>query len=152
MGIRVAASRPDFLFFKFSNSVYLHLIKRLSMSLFTITFPKEFYLKVEIIADHDMKKSLDKILDLLIDNKIKIKEIMSAQTDAAAVLVNIKTQLLKAKDEITTKIQTLIDAAGANSGTIDPALQAAIDDLAPIAQQLDDIVPDAPAPTPEPTV
>lgn len=120
------------------------------MSLFTITFPKEFYLKVEIIADHDMKKSLDKILDLLIDNKIKIKEIMSAQTDAAAVLVNIKTQLLKAKDEITTKIQTLIDAAGANSGTIDPALQAAIDDLAPIAQQLDDIVPDAPAP--EPTV
>lgn len=73
--------------------------------------------------------------------KLKTGVIMSEQTAAAQVLIDLKAQLLKAKGEITAKIQTLIDAA-ANAGQLDPALAAAVEDLKPVAQQLDDIVPD----------
>lgn len=65
------------------------------------------------------------------------------QAEDAQVLRDLKTQLAKANDEIQAKIQALIDAAG-NAGNVSDELQAAIDDLKPAAQALDDIVPDAP--------
>lgn len=78
---------------------------------------------------------------------IKQTQMSQTQEEAAAQLANILAQLTKAKEEIVTKIQALIDAA-ANADSVAPALQTAIDDLAPIAQALDDIVPDAPVVTP----
>ncbi len=65
------------------------------------------------------------------------------QSDEAVVVQGIVTQLSKAKDEIIGRIQALIDAAQA-SDVVSPELQAAIDAAAGVAQQLDDIVPDAP--------
>lgn len=78
-----------------------------------------------------------------------IKQISMSQTqeEAAAQLSALSDQLTKAKGEIVAKIQALTDAAAA-ADNVDPALQTAIDNLAPIAQQLDDIVPDAPVVTP----
>lgn len=73
-----------------------------------------------------------------------LERIMSAQTDAADKLKGLKTQLTKVSEELTAKIQALTDAANNNSGSIDPALQTAIDDLQPIVDALDAIVPDAP--------
>lgn len=71
----------------------------------------------------------------------KLNEIMSTQEEAAAALRALKDQLVKANTEIQAKIQALIDAAG-NADQVNPELQAAIDDLKPAAQALDDIVPD----------
>jgi len=67
--------------------------------------------------------------------------IMATQAEAAAQLAALKSQLTKATTEIKAKIQALVDAA-ANAANVDPGLQVAIDDLAPIGQALDDIVPD----------
>ena len=66
---------------------------------------------------------------------------MATQEEAAATLSALKDQLTKANGEIQAKIQALIDAANA-ADTVNPTLQAAIDDLKPAAQALDDIVPD----------
>jgi uncharacterized coiled-coil DUF342 family protein len=70
-------------------------------------------------------------------------KIMATQAEAIAELQALKDQLVKANTEIQNKIQTLVDAAN-NAGNVSPELQAAIDDLKPAAQALDDIVPDAP--------
>lgn len=78
---------------------------------------------------------------------IKTKNMSQTQEEAAQALAAVSAQLTKAKGEIVAKIQTLIDAA-ANAANVDPTLQAAIDDLAPIAQALDDIVPDPPVEPP----
>lgn len=75
---------------------------------------------------------------------IKQTKMAQTQEEAAQALANISAQLQKAKGEIVSKIQALTDAA-ANADSVEPALQTAIDNLAPIAQALDDIVPDAPA-------
>lgn len=79
-------------------------------------------------------------------NNLKIKTIMGNQKEAAQELAAFKTQLVKANTEIQAKIQQLIDAA-ANT-EIDPELRAAIDELKPVAQALDDIVPDEPTEPP----
>lgn len=74
------------------------------------------------------------------NNKL-LRTIMATQEEAAATLSALKDQLTKANGEIQAKIQALIDAANA-ADTVNPTLQAAIDDLKPAAQALDDIVPD----------
>jgi len=86
-----------------------------------------------------------------------IKELMATAAESAAELAEIKTgltdvktQLQKAFDEITAKIQALVDAAN-NAGNTPPEVQAAIDDLKSVdlksvSQALDDIVPDQPTP------
>lgn len=71
----------------------------------------------------------------------KTNTIMSTQKEAAAELVAFKEQLAKANDEIQAKIQALTDAAN-SADTVDPELQAAIDDLKPAVEALDNIVPD----------
>lgn len=68
---------------------------------------------------------------------------VATQAELAATLATVKAQLTKAAAEISAKIQALVDAA-ANAANVDPALQLAVDDMVPIGQQLDDIVPDAP--------
>ena len=75
----------------------------------------------------------------------KVNQIMATQAEDAQTLRDLKTQLGKANDEIQAKIQALVDAAA--KADVTPELQAAIDDLKPAAQQLDDIVPDV-TPTP----
>lgn len=78
-----------------------------------------------------------------------VQKIMSDQDDAAVELAGFKDQLIKANAEIQAKIQALIDAAaGAPPGSLQPNLKQAIDDLKPVAQGLDDIVPDAPTEPP----
>ena len=75
-------------------------------------------------------------------NHIKQNTIMANQTQAAEQLAELGTQLEKANTEIQAKIAELVAVAA--NGEVSPALQAAIDALVPAAQQLDDIVPDAP--------
>lgn len=59
----------------------------------------------------------------------------------AETLVAIKEQLVKSKDEILGRIAALEAAAAAGED-----LSAPLADLAAVAQALDDVVPDAPAP------
>lgn len=82
---------------------------------------------------------------LLIYLTLKIKSMAKTQAEAAQQLTDFLTQLGKAKAEILAKIQELQDAAG--NDDLSPELQAAIDNLTPAVQALDDIVADAPTPT-----
>ncbi len=84
----------------------------------------------------------------------KLDIVMATQAEDAAALKELKqgltdvaTQLSKATDEILAKIKALTDAAA--NADVNPELQAAIDDvkaagdaLKPVAQALDDVVPD----------
>ena len=73
----------------------------------------------------------------------RLDKIMATQTELAALLATIATQITKAKTEVIAKIQALTDAVAA-AGTVTPEVQAATEALAALAQQLDDIVPDVP--------
>lgn len=72
---------------------------------------------------------------------------MSTQAEVAAELRALKDQLVKANTEIQAKIAELIAAAG-NQDNASQELTDAADALKVAAQTLDDVVPDAPAPTP----
>lgn len=74
-------------------------------------------------------------------------------SNTSQTLQQIAAQLSKAKVEIVGKIQALTDAVNNNQDSLSPDSLAALADLQAVAQQLDDIVPDAPAepPTTEPT-
>jgi hypothetical protein len=75
----------------------------------------------------------------------KIKQYMS---NTSVSLEAIKAQLLKAKGEIVAKIQALEDSIAINNDNLSDESQKALDDLKTIAQQFDDIVPDAPVENP----
>jgi uncharacterized protein YoxC len=66
-------------------------------------------------------------------------------SNTSQTLEAIVAQLSKAKGEIVGKIQTLTDSINNNQDTLSPESQQALSDLQTVAQQLDDIVPDAPA-------
>ena len=102
----------------------------------------------DIIVKDIGDRAANHILQQLHFLNLNIRILMANQKEDAQVLRDIKTQLLKAKDEITAKIQALVDAAE-NAAAVDPELQSAIDDLKGVGQQLDDIVPD---PVTEPPV
>jgi ABC-type transporter Mla subunit MlaD len=105
--------------------------------------------EVEILRTQDEHSNLfQQILQQLSKLQEGVTKIMSEQDDAAAELAGFKDQLIKANAEIQAKIQALIDAANqAPAGTLQPNLKAAIEDLKPVAQALDDIVPDQPPTT-----
>lgn len=77
----------------------------------------------------------------------KVNCIMSTQQELAAQLTGLKDQLGKVAGEITGKIASLEEAVR-NAGNTTPEVDQALADLRTTVQQLDDIVPDAPAPTP----
>lgn len=78
----------------------------------------------------------------------KLNKIMATQTQEAEMLRAMKDQFMKAKGEIVGKIEALSDAVDTAGGTT-PEVDAAMADLQSVAQQLDDIVPDAPTAEPE---
>jgi len=66
-------------------------------------------------------------------------------SNTSQTLEQLVAQLTKAKGEIVGKIQALTDAVNNNQDNLSPESQAALANLQTLAQQLDDIVPDAPA-------
>ena len=76
---------------------------------------------------------------------LKIDKFMSQVSDQLGA---INAQLTKSFGEIRQKISDLESAITNNQDNLSPESQAALDALKATAQQLDDIVPDAPAPEP----
>lgn len=68
------------------------------------------------------------------------EKIMALADDLAA----LNAQLVKVRDEISTRLNVL-EAAVVAAGTPDPAVTAAVDALRATVQGLDDITPDADA-------
>jgi chromosome segregation ATPase len=98
-----------------------------------------------------MEIRVDQIDERLAQLNQKADKIMATQSDAAAQLTSINTELAK----IATETQGLLDqvaalqAAASAAGNVTPELQSAIDAVAAQAKVVDDLVPDAPAaPTP----
>lgn len=94
------------------------------------------------ITNERLLQEMQELHKILSINHLNLKSIMAEQKEAAARLRQLGQQLSKATDEIKGKldaVQAALDAAD----DVDPDLQAAIDDLAPAIQKLDDIVPDA---------
>lgn len=80
--------------------------------------------------------------------KADIEKILMKQADLQASLDALTAQLDKATEEITTEIKTLTDAL-ANVDLPQGAVDS-LDRLKAKVQALDDLNPDAPAPTPAP--
>ena len=77
---------------------------------------------------------------------------MATQAELATQLNSVKDQLVKIGTE-TTSLLTKIDelkAVIAAGPAIDPELQTAVDAVVAQAKVVDDLVPDAPAPAPQP--
>ena len=79
-----------------------------------------------------------RVLDAIHQIDRKVNNIMATQKEEADTLSAIADQLNKAITEIT--------AALANLGNTSPEVDAATDKLKAVAQALDDLNPDAPAP------
>lgn len=94
---------------------------------------------VHVHQDTDTARLLQHIND-------KVNTIMATQAQLAADLQALKDQLDKAKGEIVAKVQALEDAL-ANAGGTTPEVDAALLALKGAAQSMDDLNPDAPAPT-----
>lgn len=84
----------------------------------------------------DIKLAVEQIKEH-IDMKLK---------DLPGVLVSVKEQIEKAKAEVIAKIAALEAALG--DVDLSPEAEAALESLKATAQGIDDIVPDAPSPTP----
>ena len=65
--------------------------------------------------------------------------------ELSAQLLSVSAQMAKAKDEILSKIAEL-EAAVGNAGELPQEVVDAVAAVVGAAQQLDDIVPDAPPP------
>lgn len=76
----------------------------------------------------------------------KLEKIMSTQTEFAAQVQAISTQVAKIGEESKITLQKVIDleAALANQDNVSPELQAAVDELKQQVQVVDDLVADAP--------
>lgn len=67
------------------------------------------------------------------------------------ILTDLKAQLIKSNTEIQAKIEALQAAVEAAGDEVPEGVVAALNDLLPAAQTLDDIVPDNPGPVTPPT-
>lgn len=92
------------------------------------------------------RKHIDELETILLRILRGLKKVMSTQTEAAAELAEVKSnlgdlksQLEKATQEITTKIDALTNASN-NATNTDPALQTAIDDVRSIGESLKPVV------------
>ena len=102
----------------------------------------------QLIADekHRHGTILDKLYDLhfrLDTINTKLNTIMATQTELATELAAKTAQIRKAIDEVTAKLDALMNAV--NNAPVTPELRAAADALGTAVQAADDIVPDAPA-------
>lgn len=101
---------------------------------------------------HDHRQStqlLEKILETVINNKHKLNQMAKTTEEVLAELDSISTTVTKIGTETSaslTKIaelQAAVDAAGG----VPQSVQDKIDALQTQLQTVDDLVPDAPAPT-----
>lgn len=100
-----------------------------------------------LINIHIHTVDVKEIKEILFNIKSKLNYIMAKQSELAAQIADFTAQLGKAKDEILAKVAALEAQIGTGSDEVTPELQAAVDNLKSAVQTLDDIVPDAPAPT-----
>lgn len=82
-------------------------------------------------------------------NVILTLTIMTKVSELSAALGAVADRVSKAQTEILAEIETLKGQIGADAD-LSPEAQASLDRLTGLAQSLDDINPDAPAPAPEP--
>lgn len=82
-----------------------------------------------------------------------VKQILMNQAELAAQLALVQGQVAKIGTETAATLQKVADleAALQNAGTVSPEVASALDALKVQAQAVDDLVPDAPAPTEPPT-
>jgi hypothetical protein len=86
---------------------------------------------------------LAKLIDGLFRDDDFQRRIEMQLEELSAALLTVSNQMAKAKDEILGKIADL-EAAVGNAGELPPEVVAAVEAVIGAAQQLDDIVPDAP--------
>lgn len=91
---------------------------------------------------------LDKIIELLSHNNLKLNSIMATQAELAQQLRDLGTELGKIGGETSTLLQKIADLETqiGNLDNVSPELQAAFDAVKQQAQTVDDLVPDAPTP------
>ncbi len=78
-----------------------------------------------------------------------LKTITMAQQQIAEEIRAYAAQVKKGKDEVIGRIASLEEQLG-NSNSISPEVRSALDELKGAAQDLDNIVPDAPVETDQP--
>jgi hypothetical protein len=88
---------------------------------------------------------LAKLIDGLFRDENLERRIEMKLEELSAQLLSVSSQMAKAKDEILTRIAEL-EAAVGNAGELPPEVVDAVNAVIGAAQQLDDIVPDAPPP------
>ena len=89
-----------------------------------------------------VREELDPISSQLLIIKTKLNTIMATQAELATELAARTAQIRKAFDEVTAKLDALMNAV--NNAPVTPELRAAADALGAAVQAVDDIVPDAP--------
>ena len=108
-----------------------------------LVFPTKLHVQLEMVSGPGADQQTKLLLEQLEQINMKASEVPAA-------LASLKTQLTKAKDEIINKIAALevADPDLSNEGS------TALDELRQLAQDLDNINPDAPVkpekPEPEP--
>ena len=88
---------------------------------------------------------LAKLIDGLFRDEDFERRMEMKLEELSAQLLSVSNQMAKAKDEILSKIAAL-EAAVGNAGELPPDVVDAVNAVIGAAQQLDDIVPDAPPP------
>lgn len=106
---------------------------------------------IEKFIGYEDRRLLHTILLELHFIKEQNKRIIMTNEELAQGLADLGTQLAKVNTEITGKLKDLEDAI-ANADNVPDSVVTAFNALKPAVQTLDDLVPDAPAPVPAPTV
>lgn len=94
----------------------------------------------------------EEVIDFLKSFNHKLNKIMGTQSELVSQLNDVSAKL----DKVAAESQATLDAVAelkaviASQGEVSPELQAAVDKVAAQVQKVDDLVPDAPAPLPEP--
>lgn len=102
---------------------------------------------IERFIGYEDRRLLHTILLELHFIKEQNKVIIMKNEELAQGLTDLGAQLAKVNTEITGKIKDLQDAID-NTDNVPDSVVTAFNALKPAVQTLDDLVPDAPAPTP----
>jgi chromosome segregation ATPase len=96
------------------------------------------------------ESQLSRLLTLVSSLTGKVNTIMANQTQLAADLQALRNQVAKIGTEITATLQkvTELEAALAAAGGTTPEVDAAVEGLKTQLQAVDDLIADAPPPTP----
>lgn len=106
---------------------------------------------IERFIGYEDRRLLHELLLELHFLKEQNKVIIMKNEELAQGLTDLATQLGKVNTEITGKFKDLEDAI-ANADNVPDTVVNAFNALKPAVQTLDNLVPDAPAPTPAPVV